>query len=191
MLKFKNKLIGKRILLKALIFDIELAKTIFETTQKNRKHLEQWLPWVEETIKPEDTLNYLLDSVKGRSENKKINYGIFINDEHIGNIGVFDIDEENQSGEIGYWLSKDFTQKGYMTEAVHIIEKEFFETHNFNRLQIQCDQRNQGSSGVAKKSCFILEGVLRQNEYSKYHKDFANTLVFSKLKSEYLTNLKE
>ena len=93
------------------------------------------------------------------------------------------------SGEIGYWLSQDFTHKGYMTEAVSTLEKHFFEDLGFNRLQIQCDQRNLGSDGVARKSGYTLEGTLRENTFSKFHNDLANTLVFSKLESEYFENL--
>jgi RimJ/RimL family protein N-acetyltransferase len=71
-----------------------------------------------------------------------------------------------------------------MTEAVKIVEKEFF-TNGLNRIQIKCDERNIASSGVAKKCGYVFEGKFREDSYSEYFKDFRNTLVFSKLKSDF------
>ncbi len=105
--------------------------------------------------------------------------------EYIGNIGVFDIDKENKSAEIGYWLSKKFTGKGYISEAVKILEKEFFINLGFNRLQIKCDEENKASSKVALNCGYSLEGRIREEIYIKENNNFRNTLIYFKLKSEY------
>jgi RimJ/RimL family protein N-acetyltransferase len=56
---------------------------------------------------------------------------------------------------------------------------------NLNRIQIKCDKRNKASSWVAKKCNYKYEWTFRKNCFSEYFNDFRNTLVFSKLKSEY------
>ena len=52
-------------------------------------------------------------------------------------------------------------------------------------MQLRCDERNIASRKVAKKCGYTLEGKIREDRYSEYFEDLRNTLVFSKLKSEY------
>lgn len=187
--KIKNKLIGKRIVLQTAKPDISTAIAIFKVTDTNRKHLRPWLEWEKETKKVEDSLKYLFDKEKKVKEGNRVEYGIYIGKEYIGNIGIFDIDKNKKSAEIGYWLSAKFTGNGYMTEAVKIIEKEFF-ANGLNRIQIRCDEKNIASVGVVKKCGYIFEGKLREDSYSKHFKGFRNTLVFSKLKSDFQKEIK-
>lgn len=103
----------------------------------------------------------------------------------LGILVFFNISEKNKSGEIGYWISSEFTRKGYMTEAVGIIEKEVFDNFGINRISIKCDERNKASSGVAKKCGYKFEGKLREYSYNGYFKGFRNMLFYSKLVQEY------
>lgn len=187
-LKFKDELIGERIILQINRFDIKLAEQIFQVVDKNRNYLSRWLPWPSSTNRIEDTLKFLQETENGIKEGKKVNYGIFLRNEYIGNLGVFDIDVENKSAEIGYWLSQDFVRKGYMTEAVQVIEKELFQNLGFNRIQIKCDALNEASSGVALKCGYKLEGLLREDSYIEDENRFRSTQIYSKLKSEYKIN---
>jgi ribosomal-protein-serine acetyltransferase len=188
--KFKNELAGKRIILKRLKPTVLMASTMFKVVAENRKHLEPWFPWVRTETDVEISLKYLFDTEAKFKAGEKVDYGIYINNEYIGNVGIFDINKKNKSAEIGYWLSKNSTRKGYMTEAVEILEKEFFLNINLNRIQIKCDERNIPSAGVAKKCGYFFEGRHRADSYSDYYKDFRNTLIFSKLKSEFKKKIK-
>lgn len=181
----KQKLIGKRIVLKKLKPTIKMAEAVFKLVDANRRHLEPWFPWVKTEVNVEAALKYLFDLEAKFKIGEKVDYGIYLNDEYIGNIGVFDINKKNKSAEIGYWLSKKFTRQGYMTEALRVLERECFLNTNLNRIQIKCDQRNIPSAGVAKKCAYIFEGKRREDAYSEYHRDLRNTMVFSKLKSEF------
>jgi len=187
-IKFRDQLKGKRLTLKRTKPTLEMAKYIFKTVDENREHLDPWFPWPKLTLKIEDSLKYLFDKEEKTEKGNKIEYGLFINEEYIGNIALFDINEKNKSGELGYWISSTHTRKGYITEAVKIIEKEAFEILNLNRIKIKCDERNKASSGVAKKCGYSYEGKLREDDFSEYFNDFRNTLIFSKLKSEYNNN---
>ena len=73
-----------------------------------------------------------------------------------------------------------------MTEALQILEKEAFEKLKLNRIQIKCDEKNEASFGVARKCDYKYEGKFREDEFNEYFNHFRNTLVFSKLKSEYI-----
>jgi len=184
-IKFKNQLKGKRLILKRTKPTLRMAKSMFKVIDKNRKHLEPWLSWPKLTLKIEDIFKYLFDKEKETEKGKKVEYGLFINNEYIGNISIFDINEKNKSAEIGYWLSSFHAKKGYMTEAVKILEKEAFEKLKLNRIQIRCDEKNKASSGVAKKCGYNYEGKFREDVFNDHFNGFRNTLVFSKLRSEY------
>ena len=181
----KSKLLGKRIVLKRLKPTLLTANIMFNVINKNRQHLSLWFPWVNIENNVEDTLKYLFSVDEKFKLGEKIDYGIYLNNEYIGNIGIFDINKKNKSAEIGYWLSKKYIRNGYITEPVGILEKESFLNLNLNRIQIKCDERNIPSAGVAKKSGYILEGKHREDKYSEYFQDIRNTLVFSKLKSDF------
>lgn len=183
--KIKNKLTGKKVTLKLTKPDIGLASIMFKVINENRKHLRPWFAWEKNTKKVEDSLKYLFDKEEKVEAFKAIEYGIYVGPEYIGNISIYDINEKNKSAEIGYWLSSKFTRKGYATDAVRTLEKEFFTTHGLNRIQIKCDERNIASAGVARKCGYIFEGKHRKDAYSEYHHGYRNTLFFSKLKSDF------
>jgi RimJ/RimL family protein N-acetyltransferase len=185
MAKFKAKLIGKRLVLKKLKPTIATASTVFQVIAENRQHLLPWFIWVKTEKSAEDAFKYLLALEEKSKLGEKVDYGIYLNREYIGNVGAFDINQKNKSAEIGYWLSKKFTRNGYMTEAVRLLEKDLFFRLNLHRVQIKCDERNKPSAGVAKKCGYVFEGRHREDIYSDYFKDNRNTLVFSKLKAEF------
>ncbi len=184
-MEFKDELKGERLVLKRTFPNIELAKVIFKNIDESREHLKPWFEWVEYTQVAEDTLKYLFDKEKDFEEEKKIEYGIYVNEEYIGNIAIFDLNARNKSGEIGYWISLKHIRKGYTSEAVKILEKEFFEEQELNRIVIKMNERNVASEGVAKKNNYFFEGKERQDKYNSYFGDFENTLIYSKLREEY------
>ncbi len=184
-LTFQEELTSERLTLRRTRPTLETATTMFKVIDANRAHLGKWLSWVESTLAVEDTLKYLFDKEEQTEKGTKIEYGIYLGREYIGNVSIFDISTKNKSGEIGYWLSSSHARHGYMTEAVKTLEKEAFENLELNRVQIKCDERNIASAGVAKKCGYKYEGTLRQNMRNNYYNDLRNTLVFSKLYSEY------
>ena len=181
----KQKLIGKRIILKRNKPTLKMAEAMFALIDCNRKHLRPWFPWEALTLKVEDSFKYLLENDEKFKKGEKIEYGIYIGAEYAGNIGVFSINQDRKSAEIGYWLSDKFLRHGYMTEAVKVIEKEFFTGGGLNRIVIRCDEKNPASEGVIKKCAYKYEGCAREEVYSKHFKSFRNMRIFSKLKSEF------
>jgi ribosomal-protein-serine acetyltransferase len=182
-MEFKKIIKDKELELRLLYLDVNVAKDIFECVNRNREYLGEWLPWVEYTQKIEDTIKYLVESEKKIEEKKEANYWIYIDGKYSGNISLMHIDP-NTGAEIGYWIDKEKSGKGYARRAVKLIEKEGFE-NNLNRIQIKCDEQNNASKKVIEKSGYFFEGKLREDDYSKNRKEFRNTLIYSKLKKEY------
>lgn len=184
---FPLTLKGPRIELRTLEATFENARMGYDAVVANRTHLLPWMPWASEEItkSPESSFEYLIGIAKGRREKTKYDFGIFCDGKHIGNMGIFDISEKKKSAEIGYWLAKTATGKGYMSEAVKLIEDEAFRTLGLNRIQIKCDPRNTKSANVAKRLGYVLDGVIRNASFSEIEKIFTDDCVFSKLRSEW------
>ncbi len=111
-------------------------------------------------------------------------YGIFKNDELLGEIGLSGIDTTNQTAEIGYWLKKSARGKGIIDRLIPVIEQLAFETFNLRKINIWCDNDNIASRRHAEKNGYILEGIQRERKLwpdGSVH----STAMFGKLKSEY------
>ena len=114
----------------------------------------------------------------------------YLKNKLIGSIEIFKLGTKDNWGEIGYWMDKDYCRKGYMKEAVGVIEDFFFKA-GLNKILIKCDEENLGSASVAKKSNYKLEGTLREvcfrdeDFIEPKYRGFRNDLYFGKLKSEW------
>lgn len=182
---YKEKIQGKRLILHISSTDKKLIEQSFLCISKNRDYLEPWLPWVNETHSIQDRLKHYKEAQETLKKETQIEYSIFINKEFAGCISIFNIDNIHKKGELGYWISKEHASQGYMTEAVQLIEKEFFEELKGNKLEIRCDSKNKASIRIAEKNKYVLEGTLRDECYDNYFKTFRDTCVFSKLFTEW------
>lgn len=157
MLEFKNTLQGERLVLKRTEPTIEIAESIFKVMDANREYLKMRFPWLKFILKVEDELKYLFQTEEKTKLGEKIEYGLYLDNNYIGNIGVFDIKKKAKSAEISYWLANDFTRNGYMIEAINVIETYFFYELGLNRIQIHCDKKNVASIKLAEKANYYLE----------------------------------
>lgn len=178
-----DRLVGARILLKQ--HELPLALTIFQKVEQDRARLGQFLPWVEQIKTEADEANYIRSTFLQWQEGKAFEYGIFLKDtmEYLGNAGAHTISWEDDRCELGYWLSSAAEGKGYMAEAVGLLEVELFRL-GFHRIEIRCNSRNLRSAAVPKRSGYVLEGVLREDVVELGER--RDTMVWSKLKREAL-----
>lgn len=192
-MKFKEELIGQRLILRQTRPTWEIAETIFQAVDECRDYLKPFGSWEKYDDSPESCLNYLKKAAPKTEAGELVEYGIYIKgiDTYIGNIQVFDISKENRSGEFGYWLAEKATGHGYMREAIGILEKECFLFLNLNRIQISCNALNEASIKVIKACGYTYEAILRENQFDEYMNSMRNTMVFSKLKQEYVKREEE
>lgn len=181
--EFIDEIIGDRIILKRHQVTIEEAQQLFSLADESRSCVRIFLPWVDFTHKVEDSFAFIYECNKAWNEKEKAEYGIWHkkNNTLIGGIGVMHF-EKNDSAEIGYWLGTPFQGKGYMQEAVRLVENAFFPT--LIRLIIRNDVKNIRSANVPAKLGYRLEGVLRSaHKYSDDH--YGDINIWSKLRSEW------
>ncbi len=179
---------GERISLKK--HEIELADKMYQYVVEDRERLSVFLPWPNLIKSVDDEINFINRCNKSWDEQVSSHYGIYRNsdDEYMGNISSFSFNWTSGSCEIGYWILGKFEGKGYMSDAVKLIEKTLYGM-GFNRVVIRFDPNNKRLGSIPKRLGYKLEGTLRDAIY--VDGQHQNLKVYSKLKREYESNLQD
>ena len=113
--------------------------------------------------------------------------GVFLKDtdDFVAQIYLGKLDDRLPEFGIGYIAEVEHEGNGYVTEAVRAVVKELFEKVEAHRIQIETDDTNVRSIGVAERCGFVKEGHLREN---KKHPDgtYSGTLFYGLLRIEYI-----
>jgi len=100
-------------------------------------------------------------------DGKSLQFVIILKSESIliGSIGLKDIDPVHQHGELGYWIGKQWWNKGFATEAGRSVIKYAFQELHLHRVHAHHLARNKASGSVLKKIGMHHEGTLREHIY--------------------------
>lgn len=161
----------------------DYAEQLFALTDTNRTYLKQWLPWVDETQRIEDSRLFIENALYQYKERVGMTCGIFYRDTLAGIIGFHTIDWANRKVEIGYWLGEAFQGKGLMTKACRAIINYAFLDLGLNKVEIRCATGNSHSNAVPKRLGFTQEGIVRQGEWLYDH--FVDLILYGMLASEW------
>lgn len=147
-----------------LSLEAEDAPKVYKVIDNNRNYLRKWLPWVDGTDS-----SAVIENVINKWENQRVKgsdivFGIFMDGEYIGNIGLHDIDLYNKKAIIGYWLAEDFQGSGVMTDCVRTLVKHAFDTLELNSISIHCALDNNKSRAIPERLGFIESGILKNGE---------------------------
>ncbi len=173
---------GPRIILKK--HDESLATRMFSAIEKDRERLGIFLPWVPHTKVEQDELGWIKTTHKMWNESTMFDYGIFLkdNDSYLGNIGVHSIKWDVPKCEIGYWIVGDYEGRGYMSEALRVLESHLFEK-GVHRIEVHCSSNNLKSSRVPNSCGYYFDGQLKENSLEQ--SQLRDTFIFSKLAKQY------
>ncbi len=180
---------GQRITLQKAVKSFEMAQRHNQEVKKSLAELSPWLSWATQDYTIEDSYEYLQGCEQEWEKGIGFNYMILDeNKNFMGMISALNVKEVDKKLEIGYWISSSYVGKGYMQEAVKLIEKEFFGL-GINRIVIHTDVLNKKSANVPQKLGYILDGIQRQSLWNKKEQRYRDINTFSKLRSEYEQNL--
>ena len=101
----------------------------------------------------------------------------------MGLIGIHHWDKANQKAEIGYWLGKEFWNKGYVTEVMAEVLAFGFKVLNLNKMFANFFPHNPASGRVMEKSGMKQEAVLKQEIYK--NGKFLDFVRYSILKEDF------
>jgi len=141
------------------------SAAIFEMVDANRAHLRPWLPFVDRMQSPEFAHSFVKGTLQRNANGTEYACVIFVGHTMVGRIGIYKLDAQNKTGEIGYWLIEPYQGKGIMTQACRALMDFSFADLQLNRLEIKCGTQNHKSKGIPERLNFTHEGVLRQAEW--------------------------
>lgn len=173
----EKKIIGNNIIL--IKPDPQYISFMFDEIQFSYNELEPWLIWVKK-ITLKDCEKSCHQYIELFDLNKEYQYYILdkTKESFMGCISLQNIDWNNQSASIGYWISTRFVGKGFISEALGLIQN-LADILGLKYLYITCDELNRRSIHVAKRNNYKLAQRI-VNDKSKIHMKIRNTLIFEK-----------
>jgi len=169
--------------LKLELISEDHAQSIFDMVDTNRVHLRPWLPFVDRMQTVEFAQNFVKGTMHRNNEGSEYAFVIVENEEIIGRVGAYKIDNQNKIGEIGYWIVEGFQGKGIITKSCKAIIDFCFSDLQLNRIEIKCGTENFKSKIIPEKLNFTKEGVIRQGEL--LYDAFIDLNLYSLLKSDF------
>lgn len=94
----------------------------------------------------------------------------------IGAIGLH-LDKNHNKAELGYWLDKEYWNKGYATEAVEAVIRFGFSNLGLRRIFATFFDFNLASGRVLRKAGMIKEGIL--HSYTKKGNTYQDHIMFA------------
>ncbi|UJF33516.1 GNAT family N-acetyltransferase [Paenibacillus hexagrammi] len=159
------------------------AERIFELTNLSRKYLREWLPWLDQTQRLEDTQGFIKGCLQGYANNTGLTTVVLFKEEIVGVAGFNQINWSNQTAYIGYWLSSLHQGQGIMTRTAAALTDYAFRELHLNKVEIRAAESNQKSRSVPERLGFVEEGRIRQAEWLYDH--FVDHVVYGILAEEW------
>lgn len=162
------------------------AKDLFYAVDTNRKHLSNFLPWVDNMQSVTDFKNYLKNCALLYLHGKEVSFVIILDEQIVGRIGLHHLDLHNKNASIGYWLTKNAEGKGIITQSCKVLITYGFQELGLRRIEIKAAVENARSQAIPEKLNFIKEGILRQTEL--VNNKFNDLFLYSILNEEWKVN---
>jgi len=159
------------------------AAPLFAVIDDNRRYLRQWLPWLDTSRSPEDTLYFIRTTLEQFSNNDGFAAGIWYDNVIVGTIGFHKVDWLNRSVEIGYWLAESHQGKGIITRACKAFMEHAFGEWHLHRVQIRCAVGNAKSCRIPERLGFAKEGMQRDGEFLYDH--YVDLIIYGMLEEEW------
>ena len=149
-----------------LPIEVNDGAELWEAVDGSRWHLERWLPWVPFNNTPEASQRYAEACVSDWDAGRAVRFAI--RDRHnrdlLGVVGLDSCVHLHRSCELGYWLRREATGKGLMTEAARACVEFAFTRMAMHRIRCAAATDNFASLRVIARLGFRFEGIARQAE---------------------------
>ena len=142
----------------------------YNMVQENRDHLYEFLPAHVLSLQNAEEAEVVIRKLVAEWQLRNLFlFGMWekATGAYIGETYLANADWDAACIELGYFLVKASTGKGYATEAARAIIRFAFEHLMVSRIELQIAAGNTASALVAERCGFHLEGRLRQRQHRK------------------------
>ncbi|WP_294893193.1 50S ribosomal protein L7/L12-serine acetyltransferase [uncultured Gilliamella sp.] len=143
----------------------QYASDIYNIITSNREYFSQFMAWPKFVKNQTDTALFLDSCWLKHQQNESKTYVILLKGQAIGLLSFNQIDKNNKTAYIGYWLDSSKQGNGIMTVAINALIKHYAMQKIIRRFVIKCAVNNEKSNAIAKRCGFSYEGTLKQAEY--------------------------
>lgn len=166
-------------------YDPSDAPLLAESITESVEHLRPWMPWAHAEPEPLEAKIQRLKRFRGLFDlGQDFIYGIFDprGTKLLGGTGLHTRLGEDEI-EIGYWIHKDYVNRGLVTESTAALVRVAFEILRVHRLEIHCDPANTASAAIPRKLGFTHEGTLRAR--MRFLETWRDSMIWGLLDREY------
>ena len=165
------------------LFEESDAEEMYALVDRNRAHLEPWMPWVPLVHSPADQLEFIRATRRQIADNDGFQVAIVTAGGALaGTVGFHRVSWLNRATSIGYWLAADQQGRGTMTQAVGALVDHAFGAWGLHRIEIGAAVDNARSRAIPVRLGFREEGVRRAAER---HRDrYLDLVVYGLLSTD-------
>ncbi len=160
---------------------------LYDLLQANRVYLEDAFPsTLSENSSKEKSEWYVRVRLAKWLLQEEYCFGVWDNDSAklIGFIRLFRIDWHIPKSEVGFFIDRDFSSKGIMTEVLLVIIKFAFSQLKLEKISLRTAMDNYASQRLARKCGFRREGDLRA-DFKKTSGEIIDVMVLGLTKGEW------
>lgn len=161
--------------------NLDLVEDIQSALIESQKEFEKYFAWLPNALEaPEENMQAAIENHKIFSN--ELRYIILDNDTSrlLGTCCLLIRDPNVPFFEIGYWVRTSSAGKGYISEAISLLETYAFSELGAKRLEIRMAKCNTKSKAVAERAGYHFEGALKC-ERRLPGGELTDTLVFGKI----------
>jgi ribosomal-protein-serine acetyltransferase len=160
------------------------AAELWLAVDGSRAHLEQWLPWVPFNSDPAANQRFTDACASDWDAGRAVRFTVRERASRtlVGIVGLEACVHLHRSCELGYWLRKEATGRGLMTEAARAALDFAFHEMGAHRIRVAAATENYPSLQVISRLGFRFEGILRQAEFC--NRRWLDHAVFGLLSSD-------
>jgi ribosomal-protein-serine acetyltransferase len=131
------------------------ADIFFQLVDNDREHFRKWLPWIDSTTSPNDSLDFINSTIQKRRDGEEYGFAIVVRGEIVGHISLMNVKDANEP-EIGYWIASHKSGQGITTRAGSALTDFGFNNLGLKTIIIKTNPNNIPSNKVAEKLGYEL-----------------------------------
>ena len=157
----------------------DYAEKVNEAIRESFDELRAWMDWARQVPSIDESRAQQERARKQFLDREELPLLLFCGDRVVGGSGLHRIDWSLPAFEIGYWVRRSETGRGYVTEAVEAIGDFAVQQLGARRVEIRTDTRNSQSRKIPERLGYDLEGILRHDRLDTQGLP-RNTAVYAK-----------
>jgi RimJ/RimL family protein N-acetyltransferase len=165
------------------LLTIKDLEEFFNIIDRNRTRLEAFFTGtVSRTRTLEETQVYVKEITEKAKQKTYLPFLIINNQNNslAGFIDIKNIDWNIPKGELGFFVDKDWANKGVLTKALKVFTDFCSENYGFNKLFLRTHETNYPARKVAESCGFEIEGIIRR-DYKTTTGELVDLLYYGKL----------